>query len=404
MITSLLKNIFRRKHYWRTISFDEMVELYAARMLTVFALGFMGMFVGVYLWRLGYSLTFIFLMYGSFFLLRALFVPIAAHLVARLGPKHAIMYGNILQIPGLVALALVETYQLPAILCFGVFFNTSLAIHNIGYLANFSKIKHAKKAGKELGYMDIIEKTTSVISPLVGGVVASFVSPVLSVVIAAVFFLIAATPLMMSREQVRPMRHFRVFSISPRHIWREIVARGVTSIDYSMIVFVWPLFLSTVLFAGAGQQIYAIVGMFGSLELAIAVVIAWFFGRSVDKHHGGTLLRISALASGATNALRAIVAGPFGVIAAGIGSEIAVTSSKLTIFRTIFDTADSSGHRISVVSQTEAAAYLGCSVGFFITGLCVVLLGDAVGMLTAFIITGVLQSLQLVLYKKAQLV
>ena len=53
MLRNIFSRIFRARHYWRNVSFDEMAELYISRLITVFAINVVNLFAAVYLYKLG---------------------------------------------------------------------------------------------------------------------------------------------------------------------------------------------------------------------------------------------------------------------------------------------------------------------------------------------------------------
>ena len=78
MLRKLISFVFRRRHYWRSVSFDEIAELYTSRLITMFAINIVNLFAAVYLYKLGYDLSFIALFYGVFYVLRIPFAVVAA--------------------------------------------------------------------------------------------------------------------------------------------------------------------------------------------------------------------------------------------------------------------------------------------------------------------------------------
>ena len=60
MIHRASNSLLKRRHFWRYASFSEVAELYASRLLRIFALNMISLFIAVYLYNQGYSLPFIF--------------------------------------------------------------------------------------------------------------------------------------------------------------------------------------------------------------------------------------------------------------------------------------------------------------------------------------------------------
>src|SRR5690606_1063569 len=126
----------------------------------------------------------------------------AARLIAWIGPKHAILVSNLLYIPSMIAFALLPQFG-PWLLGVALIFQAvSATMYSIGYMIDFSKVKSVEHAGKEIAYMNIFEKVTTGLSPLIGGFIAFLFGPQVVIIIAAVLFALAAVPLFRTGEQV----------------------------------------------------------------------------------------------------------------------------------------------------------------------------------------------------------
>ena len=104
MINQLIHRFLKRRHFWRYASFGEIAELYASRMMTMFALRFVMVFASVYLYKLDYSLVFIAAFWGMFYFLKIIFIIPSALMAARIGPKHGLFIANIVFAVGLMFL------------------------------------------------------------------------------------------------------------------------------------------------------------------------------------------------------------------------------------------------------------------------------------------------------------
>ena len=69
MVKSFLHKLLLRRHFWRYATFSEVAELYTSRVLRLAAVHIVGGFMSVYLYQLGYSVTFIALAWGCFYAL-----------------------------------------------------------------------------------------------------------------------------------------------------------------------------------------------------------------------------------------------------------------------------------------------------------------------------------------------
>ncbi|MDB5183427.1 MAG: rane protein of unknown function [Candidatus Saccharibacteria bacterium] len=362
MLQTIIHRLLQRRHFWRYASFGEVAELYASRMMRILAQQMIGLFIALYLYELHYSLQFIALYFACNFAFRAVIAYPCARYIAKFGPKHGILVGNLLYIPALVAFSFVEPFGLPAILIFGLFQSFSMVIYDLSYLVDFSKVKHVEHAGKEIGYMQILERLTASLSPFLGGAVAFLISPQATMWLSAILFATASIPLFKTREQthLNQKLSFRGF---PWHLVRRIfLAETAVGFDNFASLGVWALFLAVAVFAGSTNDIYLKIGAFASITVLTSFLAAYSFGKIIDWRHGGNLLRVASIANAATHLFRPFVTGPAGVVAANITNEIATAGYTMAFIRGLFDTADTSRHRIVYLYFIEVALNIGAMI------------------------------------------
>src|SRR5688500_12583149 len=98
MLKRLIHRLLWKRHYWRDLSFSELSELYTSMMFRSLAISLVGIFVPVYLYQLGYSISAIFAFNCFFFISRLFWDVGASFIVARIGPKHGMITSYGLQI------------------------------------------------------------------------------------------------------------------------------------------------------------------------------------------------------------------------------------------------------------------------------------------------------------------
>ncbi len=360
MIQAIIYRLLKRRHFWRYASFDEVAELYASRVMRLLAQFMINMFVSIYLYQQGYSLLFIVLYYAVCFLFRAGIVYFVARFVAKFGPKHGILFGNLLYLPALVVFPFEPQLGLLAIVLFGIFQSLSMVTFDLAYMVDFSKVKHVEHAGKEIGYMQIFERLSASLSPLIGGAVAFLIAPQATMWLSAILFAVASVPLFRTKEQVRLNQKLEFKRFPWRDSWQSI--RAETAVGFDMVAsnFAWVLFLAVVVFASTGNDIYLTIGAFASVTIVTSFFSAYAFGRIIDWRHGGDLLKVATIANAMTHAFRAFVTTPAGVVAANVSNEVATTGYSMAYMRGIFDTADRAiGHRIVYLMFVSMAANIG---------------------------------------------
>jgi MFS family permease len=394
MLIKLIHLILRPRHYWRELSFDEVAELYMSRLITVFAINIVNVFAAVYLWKLGFGLVNIGLFYMWWYAMKALVFSVpSAHYVARFGPKHAIFVANLLRIPSLIAFALVGEYGIAAIFVFGLFQQMAASLYEVAYFDDFSKVKHSDHAGKEIGYMDMIEKFARTISPLVGGLLATLISPTAAIVFAAGLFALAAWPLFRTAEPVATHVRLKLRGLPWRRIWRSYATGFADGYDFVVGGVVWTLFVSVIVLAGVGDNVYAVVGALASLGVVVASLSAYAFGQLIDKRRGAALMTVTALGKSTVHLFRPFATSVPGVAATSIASEVTTTGNLMAFMRVLFDRADTSGNRLGYLTVFRILDNLGAAAAAGIMALFIWLWGDYIGFSASFVLAAVVHLL-----------
>lgn len=363
MIQTFIHRLLKRRHFWRYATFDEVAELYAARVMRLLAQFMINIFVAVYLYQQGYSLLFIALYYAASFAFRTSIVYFAAKFIAKFGPKHGILTANLLYIPALISFTFVQYIGLPALIIFAIFQSISMVMYDLAHMVDFSKVKHVAHAGKEIGYMQILERLTAGLSPFIGGVIAFLVAPEATMWLSALLFMAASLPLFRTKEPVRLNQKLEFRHFPWRSAWRSIRAETAIGVDVVASNFIWVLFIAITIFASTGNDLYFTIGAFASVTVITSFFSAYAFGRIIDWRHGGDLLRVATIANALTHVFRAFVTTPPGVVAANVTNEVATTGYTMSYMRGIFDTADRAiGHRIAYLLLISAAMNFGAMI------------------------------------------
>jgi MFS family permease len=386
MIKNFFHRILLRRHFWRYATFSEVAELYTSNMLRKLAINISSAFLSVFLIQNGYSIIFIAGFWTAYYFIKIFMAFPAAQYASRFGPKHGILLSNLLYIPAMIAFVFVPNWGLTAIIATGLLQSASATMYSVCYGIDFSKVKSVEHAGKEIAYMNMIEKIATGLSPLVGGLLAYLVSPQATMWAAAILFAVAAIPLLRTSEPPRS-RQKLVFRGFPWSVtWRSLVANTGVGFDFIASGTVWLLFISIAILGTSDNGVYAKLGALLSVILLVALAASYAFGRLIDRRRGGDLLRFSVIGDALTHLVRPF-AGSIGVVAGvNVANEMATTGYSMAFTRGTFDTADLSGHRITYLACMEVMANLGAALGGVAFMLLVMLCGDVEGMRMFFFV------------------
>ena len=382
MIKQLIHRLLLRRHFWRYATFSEVAELYTSRMLRMAAINIASALMSVFLYQHGYSLQFIAGYWTVYFFLKIFMSIPAAKYVARFGPKHTILLANLLYIPAMVLFSLVPEWGLPAIIATGLLQGLSATCYNLGHLIGFSKVKSADHAGKEIAYMNILEKIATGLSPLIGGLLALWLGPQVTMWAAAVLFACASIPLFATAEPTRVGQKL-VFRGFPWQIaWRSLRASTAYGFDVLASGTVWSLFVAIFILGVSADSnvVYGQLGALLSVVLFAALLASYTYGKLIDRRRGGELLRASVMANSLVHIARPFVQSPVIVGAVNVANEAATTGYVMSFTRGMFDTADLSGHRITYLGCVEMVMNFGASLAGAVFFLAISLFKDKVGM------------------------
>jgi hypothetical protein len=263
----------------------------------------------------------------------------------------------------------------------------SSSIYTTSYSVDFSKIKSLMHAGKEIGYMNIVDKVTAGLSPLVGGFIAFIFGPEVVIIVAATLFAFAASPLLRTGEPTRTHQrlHFRGFS------WSLFRKHAVAQVAYGYDILVsgraWSLFVAVVIVGvSGGDEVYAIVGTLLSVVFIVSFVTSYLFGQLIDAKRGASLMQLSILGKAITHLVRPFVPTPLGAAGMNAVNETATTGYVMPYTRAIFDNADRSGNRITYIGLTDAAASFGAACAALVLGFIALSFSEESSFSYAFII------------------
>jgi len=384
MIHNFIYRLLERRHFWRYASFSEIAELYASRTIRIIAMNIVSGFTSVYLYEAGYSLAFIMFFWLCFYLFKVPLSFVAAYFVARFGPKHGILVSNILYVPAMVALGFMPDIGMSSIVLWGFFMSISASIYHICYMVDFSKVKNAEHAGKELAFMNILEKIAIGISPIIGGLLALWFGLQVVIWVAAVLFALSTLPLLGTIEPVRVRQKIEFIGFPWRTTIRSIIAQTGVGFDYVTTGIVWSLFIVIVIFPGAGWDIYVKLGVLSSVTILAAITASYTYGKLIDKSQGGSLLKISVVANAVVHIFRPFVTTPAMIVGTNIANEVATMGYTMSFMRGVFDTADLSGHRILYLCISDIVANLGAAIACVLLLICSTFLGDIEGLKVFF--------------------
>ena len=362
MIQQFIHRLLLRRHFWRYATFSEVAELYASTLLRKLAIHIASAFMSVFLYQIGYSLLFIACFWMLYYIAKVLLVFPAAQFASKFGPKHGILLSNLLYIPAMAIFTFVPEWGIPAIAATGLLQCMSATLYSICYSIDFSKVKSVEHAGKEIAYMNMIEKIATGLSPFIGGLLAFALGPESTMWAAAGLFAVAAVPLFHTGEPPKSRQKLVFRGFPWRMARRSLVASTGVGFDFVTSGTVWILYLAVIIIGTCSNEVYVKMGALLSVVIIAALAASYVFGKLIDNRRGGELLRFSVIADALVHMARPFATNVGAAAAVNVANEAATTGYAMAFTRGMFDTADTSGHRITYLACMEVMAGLGAAL------------------------------------------
>lgn len=350
MIKKAIRNIIKRRHFWRDAGFDELSELYISMIFRSVAVGSIGVFVPMYLYLLGHSITDIFMVYAWFATFAAAASMFVARLVARFGPKHIILVSYVFQLASSILFLTHGDHPWPLFVLGGLW-GIATNLFFVPYHVDFSKVKHVNHSGKELSYMLVMQKVGLTAGPLIGGIVAAAFGSQYVFLIAAFLMAIGALPLLMSGEPVRTHQKLD-FSMPVDKVKRGLASYASWASADILYKAAWPAYVGIFVLS---KDIFLKLGVLSSASVAVSVVVTIIFGKMADKNRGRQMIRRATLFASLVELIRPFVTTFAQTIGLNVMYDAAKVGYTLPYVKGLYASADElPGHRIAYIGAIEA--------------------------------------------------
>jgi hypothetical protein len=350
--TKMLKQLFARflqpRHFWRTVGFDELSELYVSNLLRSMGINLIGLFIPIYLYKLGYSVRDIAFYFVCWFVFRLAFDYISARLVAKFGPKHVMLGACFMHVFYLILVITLKSSHWPFLLVASVG-SFAYSLHLIAFQVDFSKIKHAEHGGKELGYITVMDKIGGVAGPLIGGFIANAYDPRYTVGLSIVVLLCSAVPLFFTKEAVATSQKLSYAQLPIRKHYRDYLSAVPTTVENTISLIVWPLFVAIYILK---DNVYAKLGVVIAASTLSSILLTRMIGGLIDRRKGLQLLRTGVVLNALVHLARPFVGSFVGVLGVNVVNEPITAAYRMPYTKGLYDTADSlPGYRIAYLSS-----------------------------------------------------
>ncbi|MDP3057639.1 MAG: MFS transporter, partial [bacterium] len=256
------------------IHLKELKNFYISVSLYSFAFAIISLFIPLYLFEKGFSISLIFWFYAISQAGRLLSLPIAAHLSSIYGAKKMIGTALIFQIIYFVFLHKIDYLSIN-------FFASALILGVVQsflwppYWIHLSKISPNENRGKILGRLNIFIAIATAISPLIGGIVIANYGFGSAFLLTAILIM-PSIALLLSTPEVSKIRKINFKLVSLRKIYPDLIANGFDNIQLYLYNALWPIFIFIII------PQYKSIGFIQTVSLVISIAVFYFVGVWVD--------------------------------------------------------------------------------------------------------------------------
>lgn len=381
-------NIHRHIHIIGKVKNVELSEIYWAMSLKTMALSFIGLFVPIYMYNLGYSPFTIFLYYGMVFLFKGIAEEFFARLIIKIGPKHGFIYSFPILFTYLFMILTLPDYKWNIFLL-AFISGCGLALSWLSYHIDFSKARKNDKSSKSLSQIQALLTITGAIAPFIGGFVATRFGMDKALILSMATLIIAGIPLLKTREPHIPAK-INMKKIDIKKIKGDIIGSVGLSVNNSALYEIWPFFI----FLVVGS--YENVGSLESIALLLTVFTTIYLGRKINKDNRHKFLNRGAEINGSLFLMRSAANSIFHIFFLNVAQSIFAPFLRIPFFSELYMHTDEEA-RVEYLLVTERSMDYGRMSLFFIltvfsifvslraTLVIGILLGGIGSLMTAYI-------------------
>jgi len=259
------------------IKLTQLSEIYWAMSLKTMAISMVGIFIPIYLYKLGYSLFWIFIFYSITYFVKGLLDKTFTKLILLIGPKHGLVYSFPLMLAYFWMIMTLPEYNWNLIFL-GIFSGVSMSLSWMSYHIDFSLARKRSNTSKALSRIEALMTFAGGIAPFVGGVIATRFGIGNAFLFSIILLALAALPLLKTREP-HIAKKLDMKKIKLKKIRNDLIASVGMGFNFGVLYEVWPLFLFFIL------GTYEKVGFFESFALVLTILVTLQIGKKIKNHN-----------------------------------------------------------------------------------------------------------------------
>jgi len=307
----------------------EMDELYVSIGIKALAQSLITIFIPIYLYKLGLSISSIALYYLIFYLAVTFCMYFAMKLNHKLGLKKVLALGTIILIGYYYLLDLLSKgvihYSIVAIVL-----GISMAVYYASFHIYFTKFSDKKHEALEVSIIRSLFRFSAVIGPIIGALLITGGSYKLAFIIVSILLIISIIPLFVTKDKKIKKQNItfqKVLRADSKKKAMAYVASGAIAISAWIL---WPLFI----FLNVEKLIS--LGFIISIGSLITIFFLFIIGKTADKNKE-KVLKAGVYTHSITWPLRLFFLSPVGIFIMNLLSTITILMIDLPFSKYIYD-------------------------------------------------------------------
>lgn len=322
----------------------EIGELFITVAMVDFGVSMSGIFVPVYFYSLGYSLSKIALYYALVYTFYLFLIPVGAHIASRRGFEHSILYSMPFTIISLLLLFGLSEYPF-------LFYLIPLvraidkSLYWPAYYTDFAHYTREGQRGREVSTVMTISAVFSSLGPIIGGLIVSIFGFKILFVAVSIILICSAIPLFTTREIFTP-KDFGYKKAFRRLYQKEnrLPFFGFMGTAEALVIEAfWPIFVFIVV------KGYVSLGAVTSIATFIGVASLIVFGHLSDKKDRFKLIHIFTWPLAALYIVRIFAQNVGSVLGINIFSAFIVPGINIPLTSIVYEVGRDIGSHLRYV-------------------------------------------------------
>jgi MFS family permease len=276
-------------HLFLDLLKNPLSKIYVLQATLTFVKSLIGIFIPVYMYSLGYSLSIIGVYLAIISFIALLLIPFATRMILKIGYKYTILLSLPIYIVHIFLINYIQN-SLWIVLLAAFSFGLYVALFWPAYHLELSSQGSSKHRGAEIGTLQVIITLVSSISPFIGGVFLDYLSYNELLIFSLCILCVGFIPFLFAQDP--PIKKFslnfsdykKIFSKYPGSDKTGFFSEGA---EFVVSAYFWPI----IIFVLLGNS-FIKLGLIFTVAALISVVFITFFKSYVDSHSKKKVLGI----------------------------------------------------------------------------------------------------------------